>query len=198
MAWQLQERQAVFICTCREMVYLYRHIITVMPRAKKQVYTFTAPLEEVDWQFMNTIVRVPDNILKALPTGRIRIEGSFNDAPVNLGIQSRKEGFHYLSVSASLRRAAHIKSGDRVVVTFTIADPEELDMPEEMEAVLAQDDEAFAVWKELTTGKKRGILHYINSVKNIDSRIKRALFMAEKMKRGELQVQADKSKKDRD
>ena len=167
-----------------------------MARGKKQEYGFTGPLEEVSWQFMNTIIRVPDSIIKMLPEGRVRIEGMFNGTPVNLGIQSRKEGFFYVSVSAALRRAAKIKPGDAVVVKFTVADPEKLDMPEEMEAVLAQDDVAARAWAELTTGIQRSLLHYVNSVKNVDSRIKRALFMAEKIKRGELQVQINKKAKE--
>ncbi len=90
----------------------------------------------------------------------MRIEGTFNDAPVNLGIQSKKEGFYYVSVSAALRRAAKIKPGDVVRVKFTVADPEKLDMPEEMEAVLAQDEDAAKAWAELTTGIQRSLLHY--------------------------------------
>jgi hypothetical protein len=167
-----------------------------MARGKKQEYSFMAPLEEVSWQFMNTIVRVPDSVVKALPAGRVRIEGTFNDAPVNLGIQSKKEGFYYVSVSAALRRAAKIKPGDAVRVKFTVADPEKLDMPEEMEAVLAQDEDAAKAWSELTTGIQRSLLHYVNSVKNVDSRIRRALFMAEKIKRGELQVQINRKAKE--
>lgn len=163
-----------------------------MARAKKPEYTFTAPLEEVEWQYMNTILRVPQAVVEALPAGRIRIDGTFNGAPVNLGLQSKKEGFKYFSVSAALRRAARIKPGDVVRVAFTIADADKLDMPEEMEAVLAQDEDAAAAWAELTTGIQRSLLHYVNSVKNIDSRIKRALYMAEKIKRGELQVQVNK------
>lgn len=178
------------------IVYLDRQFYSAfMPRSRKQEYTFTASLEEVNWQFMNTIVRVPDAVIKALPEGRVRVKGTFNEAPIDLAIQYKKEGFRYFSVSAALRKAAKIKPGDRVEVRFTLADANKVDMPEEMEAVLAQDDEAAAAWRELTPGMQRSLLHYINSVKNVDSRISRALFMANKVKTGQLQVQINKKAK---
>lgn len=59
-----------------------------------------------------------------------------------------------------------------------------LDLPEEMEAVLAQDDEGARKWNKLTVGLQRSLVHYINSSKNVDVRIERALFLINKVKSG--------------
>ncbi len=57
-------------------------------------------------------------------------------------------------------------------------------MPEELEAVLEQDDAGMQAWKSLTPGLQRSLIHYITSVKNVDSRINRAMFLIEKAKTG--------------
>lgn len=109
-----------------------------------------------------------------------------NGAPFNLGVQHLKDGSRYFSIGGPLRKAAKIKAGDNVLVKFRIVDPDKLDIPEELEAVLAQDDEGRKVWNELTTGYQRSLIHYITSVKNVDSRIKRAMDLLNRAKAGQL------------
>jgi uncharacterized protein YdeI (YjbR/CyaY-like superfamily) len=88
-----------------------------------------------------------------------------------------------------------VKEGDRVTVVFHLTDPNKLVIPEEMEAVLEQDDEARKIWDTFTLGYQRSLVYYITSVKNSDSRIKRALEIAEKAKARALSGQQAKAKK---
>jgi uncharacterized protein YdeI (YjbR/CyaY-like superfamily) len=114
----------------------------------------------------------------------VRVDGKVNQVPFNLAIQSKKNGPKYLSVSIAMRKSAKVKPGDKVNVSFVIVDPDKLDLPEEMQAVLAQDDEGAKKWNKLTVGLQRSLVHYINSSKNIDVRIERALFLINKVKSG--------------
>ena len=82
-----------------------------------------------------------------------------------------------------------MKLGDIVKVNFKIVDADKLDVPEELEAVLSQDDDARKAWQKLTTGYRRSLIHYVTSVKNVDSRIKRALDLLNRAKAGLLQGQ---------
>lgn len=133
---------------------------------------------------VSTVVEIPVELVKKLPAGRVRVEGKLNQVPFNLAIQSKKNGPKYLSVSQAMRRSAKVKPGDKVNVSFVIVDPDKLDLPEEMEAVLAQDSEGAKKWNKLTVGLQRSLVHYINSSKNVDVRIERALFLINKVKSG--------------
>jgi hypothetical protein len=152
--------------------------------AKKQSFSFEARLVEYKDMLVSTVVEIPVDVVKKLPAGRVRVEGKVNQVPFNLAIQSKKNGPKYLSVSQAMRKAAKAKPRDKVKVSFVIVDPDKLDLPEEMEAVLAQDDEGAKKWNKLTVGLQRSLVHYINSSKNIDVRIERALFLINKVKSG--------------
>lgn len=167
-----------------------------MPRAPKN-FKFTTRLKSIDGVFLNTAIYIPDVVLRDLPTGRLRTEGTMNGAPFSLAIQNKKDGRRYFAVSRRLREAAGVEEGQRVDVVFHLIDPDRVDIPEELEAVLAQDDEAMAIWKTFTPGLQRGLAHYVNSVKNVDSRIRRALELMQKAKTGQLHVQAAKREKGR-
>lgn len=152
--------------------------------AKKQSFTFETRLTEYKDMLVSTVVEIPADVVKKLSTGRVRVEGKLNSVPFNLAIQSKKNGPKYLSVSQAMRKSAGVKPGDKVKVSFSVVDPDKLDLPEEMEAVLAQDDEGAKKWNKLTVGLQRSLVHYINSSKNVDVRIERALFLINKVKSG--------------
>lgn len=152
--------------------------------AKKQSFSFESRLAEYKHMLVSTVVEIPVDVVKKLPTGRVRVEGKLNQVKFNLAIQSKKNGPKYLSVSQAMRKLAGVKPGDKVNVSFALVDPDKLDLPEEMEAVLAQDDEGAKKWNKLTVGLQRSLVHYINSSKNVDVRIERALFLINKVKSG--------------
>lgn len=138
---------------------------------------------------MKTAIFLPDDIVSKLPPGRVRMEGTFNGARFALAVQNLKDGSRYFSVGGPLRRAARIKEGDKVNVVCKIVDPDKVDIPEELEAVLEQDDLARQTWDGLTRGYQRSLIHYVTSVKNVDSRINRAIELMNRAKAGLLQGQ---------
>lgn len=156
---------------------------------KKNTFRFETKLSEIDGVFLKTAIYLPMEVIRKLPAGRVRVKGLCNGAPFALAVLHLKDGSRYFAVSAALRKAAGVRVGDPVKVSFTIVNPDELEIPEELEAVLEQDDDARKAWDKLTTGYQRSLVHYITSVKNVDSRIKRALDLLNRAKRGELQGQ---------
>lgn len=162
--------------------------------ARVAKFDFETRLSEIESAFIKTAIFLPADVIKKLPKGRVRVKGTFNGAPFALAVQNLKDGSRFFSVSAPLRKAAGgIKPGDKVRVSFRTVDPDKLDVPEELEAVLEQDDEARKAWDELTTGYQRSLIHYITSVKNIDSRIKRSIDLLNRAKAGLLHGQRKKS-----
>lgn len=156
---------------------------------QKTQFTFRTVLAEIDGLLVKTVVFLPDDVIRKLPGGRVRVKGTLNGADFALAAQNRKDGSRYFSVSASLRKAGKMKIGSPVDVAFRIIDPDELEVPEELDAVLRQDGDASAAWEKLTTGYRRSLIHYVTSVKNVDSRIKRSIELLEKAKRGLLHGQ---------
>lgn len=155
-----------------------------------ETYKFAARITRIDGAYMHYILIIPDEIIEQInKQGRIRTKGTMNGSPFALAIQNLKTGERYFSVSAPMRRAAKIQLSVPVQTEFVIVDENELDIPEELIAVLDEDPEGKAAFDKLTTGSKRGLIHYITSVKNVDSRIKRAMQLVEKAKMGLLSVQ---------
>lgn len=159
-----------------------------MPRSKS-TFSFKGTLSSVKGSMMPSVIFLPEEIVEALPAGKIRTKGTLNGVPFALAPQYKKGGIRFFSVNAALRKAARIRAGDQVDVTFRLVDPSVIEMPEELEAVLAQDDKAMAVWNTFPLGLQRSLVHYVASVKNVDSRINRSLQMMEKAKAGLLHGQ---------
>jgi uncharacterized protein YdeI (YjbR/CyaY-like superfamily) len=58
------------------------------------------------------------------------------------------------------------------------------EMPEELEEILNTDPDGMEVFEALTPGRQRSILFMIGRLKRIDSRIRKALSVVEKLKMG--------------
>ena len=162
--------------------------------ASSKTFSFSGKLEPVDGVLAQAAIFLPKAVIKQLPEGRVRAKGTFNETPFSLGVQYKKEGGRFFVVSLVLRKAVGIKMGDRVDVKFKLVNPEKVDLPEELEVVLAQDGEGLKAWSKITPGLQRGIIHYISSTKNIDLRIKRSIQMVNRAKTGTLHTQSQKKK----
>jgi len=149
-------------------------------------FSFITRLELLEKK-AHTGLYLPGEIVAVLPKGRLRARGLLNGVtPFNLAVQSERSGAKFFMVGGPLRREAKIKQGDEVRVQFSWIDTEYLEIPEEFQAALEQDEEARAIFETFTTGKKRGLMNYITSVKNVDSRIKRSLELLYKIKTRQL------------
>jgi len=155
-----------------------------------ETYSFAARLTRIEGTYLHYILVIPDDIIEKInKPGRVRVKGTMNGAPFALAIQNLKTGEKYFSIGNPLRRAAKIQLSVPVKVEFHIVDENQLDMPEELTAVLEQDTEGKAVFESLTIGYKRSLIYYITSVKNVDSRVKRAIEIIDKAKHRKLHGQ---------
>lgn len=59
-----------------------------------------------------------------------------------------------------------------------------VDVPEEFEAVLVSDYDAYEIFESLTKGKQRGLIYMIDRFKSSQKRIDKTLVMCENLKRG--------------
>lgn len=158
--------------------------------SRKKVYIFTSLLEYISGTITHTGIVLPEKTLQELnQPKRVRIEGTINGTPFNLAIQHIKDGRRFLMVGNALRKETGLKAGDKVEVMFTLADPDEIKLPEELIEVMEQDPQGKAVFCKFTPGLQRSLAHYVTSAKQVDTRIKRALELMDKAKSGRLHVQ---------
>ena len=67
-----------------------------------KTFRFDTRLSEIDGVLIKTAIFLPEEIIRKLPTGRIRVKGTFNDAPFALAVQNLKDGSRYFSVGGPL------------------------------------------------------------------------------------------------
>jgi hypothetical protein len=158
-----------------------------MALKKETSYKFTGRLDALGAVSTNYGIIVPEQILASLPYAkRYRVKGFINKTPFSLAINSLKGGFKYFAVGSPLRKACKIRQGEEVEVMFHLVDPTIVELPEELIEVLAQDEEGNKIWQTFKPGMQRSLAYYVNSVKNTDSRIKRALELLHKAKTNTL------------
>ena len=124
-----------------------------------------------DWTFLV----LPKNASAKLPTrGRTPVEGTINGAPFQAELEPDGQKSHWLKVNRKLSAAARAKAGD--IVAFEIAVPAkepEPKVPADLRKALAAAPKARAVWKDITTNARRDWIHWIDSAKQSETRVRR-------------------------
>ena len=125
-------------------------------------------------------VPLPDAVAESFPAGRsVRVVGTLAGVPFRRTLQRQASGETWLRFGRSWLRDAGIAVGEVVAVELGLdPDPDRVDLPPELEAVLAQDAEAAEAWAALTPGKQRTMAYGIGRGKAADTRERRALKVA--------------------
>lgn len=112
-----------------------------------------------------------------------RVIATFNDEIKNHCALMPKKGEYFILINKQTREKLKITVGDSVLISLEKDTSEYgMPMPEEMLMVLSQDEDSFRIFEGLTPGKKRTLIFLVSSVKNIDSRIRKSLAIAEHLK----------------
>ena len=117
-----------------------------------------------------TVVFVPPEVLAALPAGGpIRVEGEIAELPFT-GALMPTAGRRYIMVPTALMRERSIAVGDEVEVRFSLADPDAVDVPDELRLALRAEEAVADAWDTLTAGRRRALAHRIASAKRAETR----------------------------
>ncbi len=117
---------------------------------------------------------------------RVVVEITFNKKSINFhaALQKLKQNY-YITFNASNQKKLGIFPSDYFKVQlFEDTSKYGVEMPEEFDAVLQSDLEAFEIFESLTDGKKRSLIYYILKIKKSQSRIDKALIITENLKLG--------------
>jgi len=129
-------------------------------------------------------IPVPTDIAKILEaSGTKRVIATINGFSIRRALFGSGDGERFIVTSRVFLREIKASPGDVVHVEM-ISDPEpdRIDLGEEFETVLAQDSDAAERFFNMTTGRQRGLAQYITSAKRVETRIKRALEIALKLR----------------
>ncbi|MBK1877526.1 YdeI/OmpD-associated family protein [Pelagicoccus mobilis] len=153
-----------------------------------QVYKFKSRVVRVDGAMNPHGIPIPDEVSEALwESATRRLLVRVNGYELRRGLQGSREFGSHIVVGLSLLREAGASLGDAVKVEVE-ADPNAngIDVCDELLIALEQDKAARDRWESLTLGKQRGLAYHVGSAKREETRIKRALDIAEKLRTGTL------------
>lgn len=112
---------------------------------------------------------------------RVLIE--FNGMIMHRALRSSSNGYDYIGLTGAFLKKHKLVEDQSIEVSLK-EDISEfgMDFPEEMQEVMAQDEEGSAMFYALNPGLQRGFLHYASSAKGVQTRINRALHIMNRLR----------------
>ena len=156
--------------------------------------SFAATVDKYDFgKYFYTVVYFPKVVTDALPLEqypRLRLAAEIDGVTVDGALMPDKVGsaqtkhlleaglpagqqIWYYIVSKKLLRKIGKTLGDTVTVYFTIADQDAVNVPRALSELLEQNDRLREIWQTLSAGKRRGLVHGLNTAKTSATRAKR-------------------------
>ena len=145
--------------------------------------SFAAPvLRSASWPGYHTLP-VPAEVAAALvASGTRRVVAVLNGHPVRRALTSL-DGGTVLLLGRDTLRAVGVQEGDTVFADLSPdPEPDRVDLGAEFEAVLEGDAEAAARFFAFTPGRQRSMATHVTSAKRPETRLKRALDLAHKLR----------------
>jgi len=117
---------------------------------------------------------------------RVKVKASFREKEISFhaAIQKRHEHY-YMMFGKRYQKELGVYPNDYFQLQlFEDTSKYGVEMPEELDAVLLSDYDAYEIFESLTDGTKRGVIYTIIRYKNVQTRIDKALLLCENLKRG--------------
>ncbi len=103
----------------------------------------------------------------------LRINGQGH---IQCGLNTHSPGIRCMMVSKAHMKDLDLMAGEKVhIQVFEDPNPLGVEVPEVLEALIAQDPIIAQVWERLTDGRKRTICHSTKRIKNVDLQVERAI-----------------------
>ena len=122
----------------------------------------------------NTGIVVPPDLIERLGAGKrppVVVTVNGYEYRTTVGVMG---GRHLVSVSAAVRKATGLGGGDPVHVTLTVADtPRPVDVPADLAAALAADEESGRFFERLPNSLQRYHVDHVNAAKAPETRARR-------------------------
>lgn len=147
-------------------------------------YIFESTLENFNSALWHFHVPVPDaTAMELIEADNRRIIFQINEnEPSHAALMKTKDYWFFL-LNKNQCVKFNISENDKIRVTLE-KDRSEYGhfMPEELKVMLDQDEEGAQYFHQLTKGKQRSLIYLVGKVKNLDSRINKALAILSHLK----------------
>ncbi len=145
--------------------------------------TFKSNIEYLPKLKLHHVV-VPSNIVDNVGGIGTRLMVSINNhKPFHGGMVALGEGAAYITVNKKRMKLFDVDLGDEVSVTVDLDESKYgMEVPEELDALLEQDEEGARRFDNITPGQQRYIIHYVSQVKSSQKRIDRAIMLINNLK----------------
>jgi hypothetical protein len=132
---------------------------------------------------------LPDEIIQPFlekKLKRVKVKATFEGKELLFhGAIQKRHDKHYMMFGKRYQKELGIFPNDYFQLQFFEDDSKYgVEMPEELDAVLLSDYEAFQIFDAFTPGKKRGIIYMIARYKNSQTRIDKSILVCENLKKG--------------
>ncbi|PQJ78568.1 YdeI/OmpD-associated family protein [Polaribacter porphyrae] len=119
---------------------------------------------------------------------RVKVEISHQQKNIDFYAAIKRDknsGDFKMMFSKAKQKELNLDLGDEFTIQlFEDTSKYGVDMPEELEAVLMSDYDAYQIFESLTKGKQRSIIYGVLRFKNSQQKIDKSLIMCENLKRG--------------
>lgn len=149
-----------------------------------ETFDFIAPLMMHTTGLRMYYLPLPIDIGDAFSEAKVRrIVGTVSGAPIRRALHGRRDAERTITLSKAFVRKQKLTLGDLVPITLAAdPNPDHVDIPEEFDAALKDDPDAAARFATFTPGKQRSLVTYIHNGKRTQTRVKRALETAYKLR----------------
>ncbi|MCB2205308.1 YdeI/OmpD-associated family protein [bacterium] len=151
-------------------------------------FHFDAPVLRTESGMINHFLPVPDEVAVAFKEAGVRrVVAILNGKSYRRALTGDGAGGSRLIVGQPLLKEIGARLDDMVTVILEPdPDPDAVELPEEFIEVLEQDEEAASRFDGMTAGMQRSLALYISTAKRSDTRIRRSLEIARKLRTNTL------------
>ncbi len=146
--------------------------------------TFTAKLGIFYGDSAYVFPHVPAEYAAPFLDGDRRVICTLNDKiRLHSALMHDGKGDFFININKATRKELGVGNGDTVQITLEKDESKYgMEVPEELEEFLAQDPEFSDLFDKLTPGKQRRLIYLVAQPKMTDTRIRKALVIAEYLK----------------
>jgi hypothetical protein len=130
-------------------------------------------------------ISVPDDVVQHFTQkSAVRVMCLLNGAvEFHCSLRPKGDGSYMISIGTPIRQQLKVKMGDTVKAAIWKDESEYgRKMPEELQELLAIDEEGNRYFQALTPGKQRSIMYFIDGAKSVQIRVDRAIMMIDRLK----------------
>lgn len=122
-----------------------------------------------------TIVRLPQDASAQLPSrSQVMVKGIVNGVSFHAPLEPDGKGSHWLDASAALQKSARVFAGTAVALAIEATkDWPEPKVPSDIQASLAANSEAQAIWADITPMARWEWIRWINATSQPETRQRR-------------------------